>query len=592
MVFSSVIFVFFFLPVVIIGYYLLPKIARNYFLLAASLFFYAWGEPKAVWVMVLSIVCNYLFGLLVGKTAGGADGITDGNGNERTEGRADDRTNGRDDGKANENTKGQISEKDDHKTGRKGLLVLAAAVNIGILFIYKYLGFATENLHAVFSQVPILQIALPIGISFYTFQGLSYVIDVYRGEKPLKNPFTLALYISMFPQLIAGPIVRYGDIAAQLQKRSYDSTMFAQGIRRFSAGLAKKVILANQMGALADMIFDSDYSVMGTGVAWLGTLAYTLQIFFDFSGYSDMAIGLGKMLGFTFLENFDRPYLSTSVSEFWRRWHMSLSGWFRDYVYIPLGGSRKGNVYLHLMIVFLLTGIWHGAGWGFLIWGLWHGCFVMAERYVAKRNRARSEEKEKSSKPCEGQTKDGQIKTTEKHEEQNDVKKVGQNSIKIGDQDKKPGSENRSVLRRAAGWLYTILVVMIGWTLFRIVDFPAFLKYLSVMVCFGQGSFQAFSLRYYLTNQRIFYLALSILACVPFGRILRHIVNGKTVDNGEGKGTVKVGESGKDREPEKDGESGNLLTEWLLNIYSLLLLVICYIYMINSTYNPFIYFRF
>ncbi len=554
MVFSSVIFVFFFLPVVIIGYYLLPKIARNYFLLAASLFFYAWGEPKAVWVMVLSIVCNYVFGLLVGKAAGSTD----------------DRADGK--------TGRLISELAGHKAGRKGLLVLAAAVNIGILFIYKYLGFATENLHAVFSQVPILQITLPIGISFYTFQGLSYVIDVYRGEKPLKNPFTLALYISMFPQLIAGPIVRYGDIAAQLQKRSYNSTMFAQGIRRFSAGLAKKVILANQMGALADMIFDSDYSVMGMGVAWLGTLAYTLQIFFDFSGYSDMAIGLGKMLGFTFLENFDRPYLSTSVSEFWRRWHMSLSGWFRDYVYIPLGGSRKGNVYLHLMIVFLLTGIWHGAGWGFLIWGLWHGCFVMAERYVAKRDKRRiSSEKEI---------------TTKKQKELDDEMKGKQNGIISGDQVKKPGYENRSVLRTAAGWLYTILVVMIGWTLFRIVDFPAFLKYLSVMLCFGQGSFQAFSLRYYLTNQRIFYLALSILACVPFGRILRHIVNGKTVDNGEGKGTVKVGESGKDREPEKDGESGNLLTEWLLNISSLLLLVTCYIYMINSTYNPFIYFRF
>ncbi|MBR4759849.1 MAG: MBOAT family protein [Lachnospiraceae bacterium] len=557
MVFSSVIFVFFFLPVVIIGYYLLPKIARNYFLLAASLFFYAWGEPKAVWVMVLSIVCNYVLGLLVGRThshQAGSElpGNNGGNSREKSDLQAEN----------------PLSGKEDRSEKNKGFLVLAVIVNIGILFIYKYLGFVTENLNAVFSQVPVLQIALPIGISFYTFQGLSYVIDVYRGQKPLKNPFTLALYISMFPQLIAGPIVRYGDIAEQLKNRIYDSERFAQGIRRFAAGLAKKVILANQMGALADLIFEGDYSVMSTGVAWLGTLAYTLQIFFDFSGYSDMAIGLGKMLGFTFAENFDRPYLSTSVSEFWRRWHMSLSGWFRDYVYIPLGGSRKGNVYLHLMIVFLLTGIWHGAGWGFLIWGLWHGCFVVAERYVGKR-----------------------IKGQNKNAEQ--------------------GVRKSSAPRAILGWFYTILVVMMGWTLFRIVDFPAFAKYASVMLGFGQGEFTAFGLRYYLTNQRIFYLVLAILACVPVGRIIDRLFKAKMIGNinttdARNPGDQSAGTNStdglelepmqekhcQDRHNHSTNTAGMLLADWGMNLAALALLVICYIYMINSTYNPFIYFRF
>lgn len=257
----------------------------------------------------------------------------------------------------------------------KLVVTLAVIVNIGILFVFKYMTFAMENLQKLIPSLPVWQIALPIGISFYTFQGLSYVIDVYRdgGKSVQKNPCKLALYISMFPQLIAGPIVRYKDIAPQLDTRTHSAEKFADGVTRFVTGLAKKAILANMTGALADSIMQGDFSVMSASVAWLGAIAYTLQIYLDFSGYSDMAIGLGKMFGFTFLENFDHPYIATSVREFWRRWHMSLSGWFRDYLYIPLGGSRSGNVYLNLLLVFLATGIWHGAAWGFLLWGLWHG---------------------------------------------------------------------------------------------------------------------------------------------------------------------------------------------------------------------------
>ena len=466
MVFSTVIFLCAFLPITIIAYYLVPKACKNYVLLLASLFFYAWGEPKAVFVMLGSILCNYLLGLGIASLK-----------------------------------------------PKKLLLCLALLGNLGILFVFKYLTFATENLNRLSSGIPVLQIALPIGISFYTFQGLSYVIDVYRGEAPQKNPFSLALYIAMFPQLIAGPIVRYADVSRQLARREHDPQLFYEGSRRFVLGLAKKVILANQMGALADLIMEGDYAVMSTPAAWLGTLAYSLQIYLDFSAYSDMAIGLGKLFGFSFKENFDMPYLSSSVREFWRRWHMSLSGWFRDYLYIPLGGSRKGNVYLNLFIVFLATGIWHGAGWGFLIWGIWHGLFVIMERLLQKHR-----------------------------------------------------------FNKVLGWGYTMLVVMIGWTLFRIVEIGPFFSYLKVLFGIREGSYTAFGLRHYLTNQRIFYLVLSLLVSLLFDRWVRDPVTKKI--------TGKVSE-------------GLLFAlDTAEKLLVLLLLAICFIFMINSTYNPFIYFRF
>ena len=425
MVFSTIIFICVFLPVTIIGYYIMPSKAKNYWLLIMSLLFYAWGEPGAVWVMLGSILCNYILARLIARNreAGGSKS--------------------------------------------KRLLILAVFINLAVLFVFKYLTFATGNLHALTERFPVIEIALPIGISFYTFQGLSYVIDVYRGEEDQKNPFFLALYISMFPQLIAGPIVRYRDVREELAGRKHTVEDFAAGINRFTRGLAKKAVLANQIGELADQILEGNYAVMSCPVAWLGTIAYTLQIYLDFSAYSDMAIGLGRMFGFHFLENFDYPYISCSVREFWRRWHMSLSRWFRDYLYIPMGGSRQGNVYLHLLVVFLVTGIWHGAGWGFMVWGLWHGLFVVLERWLENRKKGRS----------------------------------------------------KSIF----GWGYTMLVVMLGWTLFRIVDIRAFGQYCSVLLKFGEGDFTAFDIRYYLTNQRIFYLLLSVLVCLPLKDILARL---------------------------------------------------------------------
>lgn len=448
MVFSTIVFLCMFLPITIILYYVMPKALKNYFLLAASLFFYAWGEPKYLLVMLFSIFCNYLFGIWLfrlgsrqippGMDAGMAENAgTDGYGIDRRRKKA------------------------------KLVVTLAVIVNIGILFVFKYMTFAMENLQKLIPSLPVWQIALPIGISFYTFQGLSYVIDVYRdgGKSVQKNPCKLALYISMFPQLIAGPIVRYKDIALQLDTRTHSAEKFADGVTRFVTGLAKKAILANMTGALADSIMQGDFSVMSASVAWLGAIAYTLQIYLDFSGYSDMAIGLGKMFGFTFLENFDHPYIATSVREFWRRWHMSLSGWFRDYLYIPLGGSRSGNVYLNLLLVFLATGIWHGAAWGFLLWGLWHGFFVLLERFLVNH---------------------------------------GKQKVRSG------------IAAKVFGWLYTMLVVVIGWVLFSLVQPDQVLTYLGIMFGKNAGGFHAYGLRYYLSNQTIFYLIVSVLVCIPW----------------------------------------------------------------------------
>ncbi len=495
MVFSTIVFLCMFLPITIILYYVMPKALKNYFLLAASLFFYAWGEPKYLLVMLFSIFCNYLFGIWLFRLGSrhmpsGMDaGMVE---NAGTDGYGTDRYG-----------------TDRRRKKAKLVVTLAVIVNIGILFVFKYMTFAMENLQKLIPSLPVWQIALPIGISFYTFQGLSYVIDVYRdgGKSVQKNPCELALYISMFPQLIAGPIVRYKDIALQLDTRTHSTEKFADGVTRFVTGLAKKAILANMTGALADSIMQGDFSVMSASVAWLGAIAYTLQIYLDFSGYSDMAIGLGKMFGFTFLENFDHPYIATSVREFWRRWHMSLSGWFRDYLYIPLGGSRSGNVYLNLLLVFLATGIWHGAAWGFLLWGLWHGFFVLLERFLVNH---------------------------------------GKQKVRSG------------IAAKAFGWLYTMLVVVIGWVLFSLVQLDQVLTYLGIMFGKNAGGFHAYGLRYYLSNQTIFYLIVSVLVCIPW----------------------------KWKKPE------GLVFDVLQKILILGLLVLCFVFIINSSYNPFIYFRF
>ena len=347
MVFSSTVFLFLFLPLVLLIYFLSPQALKNTVLLAASLFFYAWGEPKFVIIMMISILLNYIFGLLVDKYR-------------------------------------------DKKTKVKWILIVMVFANILILGIFKYANFIIENVNSLFSlNIENPNIPLPIGISFFTFQAISYVIDIYRKDGDVqKNPLDTALYISLFPQLVAGPIVRYQTVANQIKKRTVTLEGFTEGIKRFIVGLAKKMLLANNCGLIADQIFSMQPSEMSTGLAWIGIIAYSLQIYFDFSGYSDMAIGLGRMFGFTFLENFNYPYISKSISEFWRRWHISLGSWSRDYIYIPLGGNRKGNLitYRNLFIVWLTTGIWHGANWTFIIWGLYYGFFIMIERaYLGKK---------------------------------------------------------------------------------------------------------------------------------------------------------------------------------------------------------------
>ncbi|MCI8527157.1 MAG: MBOAT family protein [Oscillospiraceae bacterium] len=360
MVFSSTIFLFAFLPVVLLGYYLLDRRFKNIFLLLASLFFYAWGEPRFVFVMMGSILVNHLFALLIDRT--------------RTQ----------------EEELGQHSTAAWYRGRARFYLTLTVIFNLALFFVYKYLDFAITNLNAVGSvfkmpELPLQGIALPIGISFFTFQAMSYVFDVYsRRGKVQKNPLNTALYVALFPQLIAGPIVRYEMVANEINTRQETLSDFAEGIRRFILGLAKKVILSNSVAIIADQAFGiTDFSELSVAFAWLGAVSYTLQIYFDFSGYSDMAIGLGLMFGFHFNENFDYPYCSKSISEFWRRWHISLGSWFRDYVYIPLGGSRvesKSRHIFNLFVVWLLTGLWHGAAWHYVAWGLFYFVLLVIEK--------------------------------------------------------------------------------------------------------------------------------------------------------------------------------------------------------------------
>jgi len=387
----------------------------------ASLFFYAWGEPKYVLIMILSIIINYTFGLFIHKS---------------------------------------ISTQ--KKILAKILLILAVACNLGILFYFKYLDFSINTINRVFKTgIALHNIVLPIGISFFTFQGMSYVIDLYWQKVNLqKNPGLLAFYISFFPQLIAGPIVRYFDIEKQIYNRTESVEKFALGAQRFIIGLAKKLIIANNMGYVADLVFTNWATENTAFVAWLGIICYTFQIFFDFSGYSDMAIGLGRMFGFEFLENFNYPYISKTITEFWRRWHISLSSWFRDYVYIPLGGNRKGNVYANLFIVFVLTGFWHGASFNFLAWGLWHGLFLIVERLFNAR-----EVKSKYFTP----------------------------------------------LRYA----FTMLIVVVGWVFFRAPGLRYALGYLGIMFGIVKPENVGFTLQYYFNPGTILILCLAVLASTP-----------------------------------------------------------------------------
>ncbi|MGI6654235.1 MAG: MBOAT family O-acyltransferase [Christensenellales bacterium] len=345
MVFSSSTFLFVFFPIVLVGYYLLHQRYRNIFLLLTSLGFYAFGEPQFVFIMLISIIINYLNALAIDKCK--------------------------------------------TKKRKKTWLVIGIILNLSLLVIFKYMNFISMNLKRFFQSITETSLALPIGISFFTFQAMSYIIDVYRGEKVQKNPFNLGLYISFFPQLVAGPIVRYKTIAYEIDNRKESWTDFSNGVVLFVNGLVKKIIFANNMAIIADKAFTGDVIQHSILFSWFGALAYALQIYFDFSGYSDMALGLGKMFGFHFDKNFDYPYAAKSITDFWRRWHISLGSWFRDYVYIPLGGSRGGkrDCIRNLFIVWLITGVWHGANWTFVFWGIAYFVVIIFEKYVIKPER-------------------------------------------------------------------------------------------------------------------------------------------------------------------------------------------------------------
>lgn len=417
MVFSAPIFLFFFLPVVLLLHAVSKGTLRNIILLLASLFFYAWGEIHYTLVMLFSMASAYAIGRLIGKSP--------------------------------------------HK---KSWLTIGLIIHVGLLGYFKYFNFLAYNLvqltgvHYEFEEVH-----LPIGISFFTFQIISYLVDVYRSDVPAeRNPLHLGLYISLFPQLIAGPIVRYTDVIDDMKNRKASVSDWTNGVQRFIIGFAKKVVIANPLGLLAQHVRELPPEDVGTGLAWIGILAYSLQILFDFSGYSDMAIGIGKMFGFRFPENFNYPYIAKSIREFWRRWHMTLSNWFKDYLYIPLGGNRSSKLitYRNLIIVFFLTGLWHGASWNFVIWGLFHGAFMIVERLLPTRNTS-------------------------------------------------------GFIAKILSHCYTLLVVVIGWVFFSLDTLGNAIQYLGTMFSFSNG---IYALAEFIQPREILIFLAGILLCLPPGK--------------------------------------------------------------------------
>lgn len=467
MVFSSSVFLFVYLPIVLIVYSIVPAKLQNIWLLLSSLFFYLWGGAQFFPIIIFSIMINYLGGICLAKV---------------------------------------------QKRGyRKTVLVAFIGLNILNLGYWKYTNFLVDIIRQITSfEIEMEAIILPIGISFYTFQGVSYIIDVYREEVEVqKNPIYVALYICLFPQLIAGPIVRYSDIADKIKNRNRTLDNYEQGMIRFIIGLSKKAIIANSMGAIAEPIFKASPTENTVAIAWIGAVAYSLQIYFDFSGYSDMAIGIGRIFGFTFPENFNYPYISKSITEFWRRWHISLSSWFRDYVYIPLGGNRKGNVYVNLFIVFLLTGVWHGANWTFIIWGIYYGIFIVIER-------------------------------------------IGKKKINFH-------------IPNIISHIYTLFIVIIGWVIFNAGSLKHAWQYILSM--FGLLSLEKirFTYEWYLNNYTAFLMGVAMVASLPAGKMVWKKIE-------------KIF-------PE-------LVQKILCYVGTGVLLLICMIYVMTSTYNPFIYFQF
>lgn len=425
MLFSSMTFVFLFLPIVCLIYLLAKKELHNAILLAASILFYAWGEPRYLAIMILTILANYVGAIALDK----------------------------------------------HKKYKKPILLATIAVDLSFLLYFKYFNFFIDNINSIFAMdISFLEVIMPIGISFYTFQAMSYLIDVYKGDaKVQKDIYKLALYISLFPQLVAGPIVKYRDVDEQIDHRTVTFDKVSYGVKRFIIGLAKKMLLANTLGAVADEIFGLPVAQASPQLAWVGAIFYSLQLFYDFSGYSDMAIGLGSIFGFKFLENFNYPYISKSITEFWRRWHISLSTWFKEYLYIPLGGNRKGNVrtYVNLFLVFLATGFWHGASWNFIFWGLWHGVFIIFE------------------------------KMTDWHK------------------------ESKSRIISGAQHIYTIFVFVIGWVMFRAENMSYATDYIKNMFGLVKEHTAVNDVSYYLDNAEMLALIAGILCAMPvFNKIL------------------------------------------------------------------------
>ena len=471
MVFSSSTFLIAFLPITILLYYIVGvKLTKNIkiknlILLIASLIFYAWGEPVYIVLMIISIIFNFYIGKDIDE-----------------------------------------AKKSGHNALAKQSFIFSIVFNLAVLGFFKYFGFLIDNVNAILhTHIHAPQLALPIGISFYTFQIMSYVIDLYRGETEVQDhilPF--ALYISLFPQLIAGPIVKYRDIAYQLEHRKETLNKASQGVTRFIVGLAKKLILANTLGAVYSSVQATSASKISAATAWFGIICYTLQIYFDFSGYSDMAIGLGKIFGFKFNENFNYPYIAESITDFWRRWHISLSTWFKEYVYIPLGGNRKKTprVIFNLLIVWLLTGLWHGAAWNFIIWGLYYGILLIIEKYLL--------------------------------------------------------SKVLTKIPKAVKHAITLIFVIIGWVFFSAPSLAEAFRYLGAM--FGANAF-ADAQSAYIFGSNLILLIVGIFCATPVYKSIADKFDPEKIDK------LKV-------------------------IAIPLLLILCIVFMISETYNPFLYFRF
>ena len=467
MVFSSVFFLFFYLPIVLIVHYLTPVKWRNAVLLVFNLIFYGWGEPVYIVIMFASIAIDYTHGMLVEKC------------------------------KAKGNDK-----------GARMAVASSVFLNLLLLFFFKYWDFIAGTLQNLgIGFMPVLGLSLPIGISFYTFQTMSYTIDVYRGDaRCQRNIINFGTFVTLFPQLIAGPILQYKDLDSQLEYREHTVDKFASGVQRFTVGLAKKVLLANSIGQLWDVYLATPGAQLTTAGAWLGILAFALQLYFDFSGYSDMAIGLGRMLGFEFLENFNYPYLAKSATEFWRRWHISLGSWFREYLYIPLGGNRvsKGRLVFNLLVVWAATGIWHGASWNFLFWGLYYAALIIFERFWFSK-----------------------------------------------------------VLEKAPNWVghvYGLFIVLVGWALFAVEDPSALVLYLQAMFGLGGAGLVDSTFFYYLRNY-LPILVIAMVAATPLASNLWH----------------------------KAPQRAKVVALPVLVMAGLLLATA---YLVDGTYNPFLYFRF